>query len=398
LDNITHSLVGIALADCVSRRGATAAERRLSVGAAIIAANLPDVDLAYVGVAPAPLGYLLHHRGHTHTVIGVGALLLLLVVIYRRLPPVTKLRSGDRLRLWLSMALGLGSHIPLDALNSYGVHPFYPVDSSWYFGDAVFIFEPAFWVVLGLAAAWNARTPIARLVSALPIVIFPIAMVSMDIVPLEAAVVLAVAGALFAAAVGAMSRRARAGCALAACVVMIVGLVAASRAARHATIAALNPELRGRLVDVIRTPNPSSPLCWAVIGIELNERGGEYILWRGTLSLAPAWKDPATCASHRFAAVRGARTIGGGRLVLSDELHQSLGDLRARAERDCRVRAWLRFGRAPVVAGGAIFDLRFANLAAQNFSHMRLEPGDRGSLCPTGLPHWGMPRADILSR
>ena len=85
------------------------------------------------------------------------------------------------------MAIALGSHVPLDALNSYGVHPFYPVDSSWYFGDAVFIFEPGFWIVLGLAAAWNARTRTARLVSALPIVIFPIAMVSTDIVPIEAA-------------------------------------------------------------------------------------------------------------------------------------------------------------------------------------------------------------------
>jgi len=34
------------------------------------------------------------------------------------------------------------------------VHPFYP---NWYCADAVFIFEPWLWVVLGVAAALNTR-------------------------------------------------------------------------------------------------------------------------------------------------------------------------------------------------------------------------------------------------
>ena len=34
-----------------------------------LAGNFPDLDLVLTPLLPAPLGYLLHHRGHTHTVL-----------------------------------------------------------------------------------------------------------------------------------------------------------------------------------------------------------------------------------------------------------------------------------------------------------------------------------------
>ena len=67
---------------------------------------------------------------------------------------------------------------------------------------------------------------------------------------------------------------------------IVAGFVGTSRLARRAAVDALAPELRGQIVDVILTPNPASPLCWAVIAIELREADGEYVLWRGTLSRA----------------------------------------------------------------------------------------------------------------
>jgi inner membrane protein len=145
-------------------------------------------------------------------------------------------------------------------------------------------------------------------------------------------------------------------------------------------------------VDVILTPNPSSPLCWGVIAIELRERDGEYVLWRGTLSLAPGLTAPTACASHRFVGAR-ARVIADGRFALRDTIHQPLQRLRALAAGDCWVRAWLRFGRAPVIEGGSIYDLRFAERFGQNFSHMRLDAREG---CPANVPAWGMPRADLL--
>ena len=68
---------------------------------------------------------------------------------------------------------------------------------------------------------------------------------------------------------------------------------------------------------------------------------------------------------------------------------------RALAARDCRVEAWLRFARAPSLADGSATDLRFGIPGAPNFSTLALGPGT-ASPCPSGLPRWGHPRADLL--
>jgi inner membrane protein len=397
LDNVTHSLVGIALADVALGTKPSRADRRLAVGAGIIAGNLPDIDLAYSGIAAQPLGYLLHHRGHTHTIVGLIALAFLLILAYRRVPSVQNLRTGNRMRLWSLIAIALASHLLLDSLNSYGVHPFYPIDSSWYYGDALFIFEPWLWVVLGIAVAWSARSRTARLAAALPILIFPLTMVSMAIIPPLAAASLAIVGVPFAWFSLRQSPRLRAGLALTVCLFIIIGLLAVSRAARRAVEDAVRPELHGRSVDMILSPNPSSPWCWAAIAIELDEGRAEYVLRRGTLSLASRWADPTECASHRFTGAREVKRLGReGEFVLRDEIHQPLPQLRDLAQRDCWARAWLRFGRAPVISEGSIFDLRFAERLGQNFTRMPLAPGPRD--CPLFLPVWGMPRADLINR
>jgi len=304
---------------------------------------------------------------------------------------------GERGRLWMLIALALASHIPLDALNSYGVHPFYPLDSSWYYGDAVFIFEPWLWMVLGIAAAWSSRGRSAKLAAALPILVFPVTMAWMGIIPLEALVSQAIVGVPFAWMASGMSGRARAAVALTLSMLIIGSSIATSRVAHAMAVNALGTGVRGRLVDVVLTPNPSSPLCWAVIGIELDERGGEYVLRRGTMSLAPHWKPATSCASHRFFGRRDARLIAGGHIALTDEIRQPLQRLRDLAQADCWTRAWLQFGRAPAIADDVIFDLRFAERMNQNFSRMRLKPQPAAARCAPNLTQWRVPRADLLS-
>ncbi len=375
-------------------RLATKAQRPLFVGAGIIAANLPDLDFAYSRITPPPLGYLLHHRGHTHTVAGLGVLALALVGAYWFFPSVRKMRLSGQLRFWLLIALALASHLALDGLNSYGIHPFFPADNNWYFGDSVFILEPSLWLILGVAVALNGRSRTARLAVALPMLVLLSTTASTGAIPLEAVAALAIGGSLFAWAAFRWSPPMRAAVALAVFVLIVAGFSGASRLARSAAVAALTPELRGRIVDVILTPNPTSPLCWSVIGIELRENEGVYVLSRGTLSLKPAWKAPTDCASHQLSRAGNARIIGDGHLALRDTRHQPLQRLRALAEGDCWVRAWLRFGRAPVIERGTIFDLRFSDLG-QEFSHMRLE---RREGCPANVPGWSMPRADLLHR
>jgi inner membrane protein len=393
MDNVTHSLVGVALADLAMGRRATGTKRPLLVGAGVIAANLPDIDIAYAWITPAPLGYLLHHRGHTHTVAGLAVLALAMMAAYWWFPSARKTGPSGRMRISLLIAVALASHLALDALNSYGVHPWYPVDNTWYFGDAVFIFEPWLWLILGVAAAWNGRSRTARLAAALPMLAVVGVAASTGVLPMAAVAALAILGGAFGLIAVRLSAYTRTAVALAMCAAIVAGFAATSRIARGAALQALAPEMRGEVVDVILTPNPSSPLCWGVIAVELRESDGEYILWRGTQSLAPAWKAPTACASHVFDGPHDARMIGDGRFALRDATHQSLQRLRTAARENCWVRAWLRFGRAPVVEGPAIFDLRFSQSAGRGFTDM---PFGAREGCPANMPNWGMPRADLL--
>jgi inner membrane protein len=395
LDNITHSLAGIAIADAVMGKRAAGTQRPMLIGAGMIAANLPDLDLVYTVITPSPVGYLLHHRGHTHTVVGIVVLAALVILSYWWVPSVRGMRVFERLRFWLVIVAGLVSHLLFDALNSYGVHPFYPSDNQWYFGDAVFIFEPLIWVVLGAAAIGSARTRAARIAVGVPLLVLLFTVAFLPALPLASVGGLALVGGTMLWLTRPLSNMARGAVALATTAAIGAGLSALSREARAATVQALAPELRGRLVDVVLTPNPTSPLCWSVIGIEVDERGDEYILRRGTLSLVPDIIGPETCASHRLPGASTLRMLG-GTLALRDEIRQDLSRLRDRAAGDCWTRAWLRFGRAPVIAGDHIFDLRFAERQTRNFSHMTLTRRPNDPRCPSFVPPWDMPRADLL--
>lgn len=401
MDNVTHSLVGIALADSVMGKRMAGTQRPMIVGAAMIAANLPDIDLAYSAITPAPLGYLLHHRGHTHTVLGLGVLAAIMFVAYVWFPGVRKMRAIERLQFWLLVALALASHLLLDALNTYGVHPFYPADNRWFYGDALFIFEPALWVVLGVAAVWGARSRATRLLVAAPLTIILFTIASSALVPLESIIILALVAAVLIVAMRGLSARARGVFAIGSTIAIAVGMIAISRVARAEVAAVLAPEVRGRVMDIVLTPNPASPLCWGAMVIEVNERAGQYRVWRGSLSLAPRWRAPADCASHRIFGSKTGRVLGAGVFALRDEIQHPIADLRARVDRDCWVRAWMRFGRVPVIEKGYIYDLRFANpqLADSeglNFSHMRLIRRPTDPVCPSFVPGWAMPREDVL--
>lgn len=54
----------------------------------------------------------------------------------------------------------------MDSLNSYGVHPYWPVRNRWFCGDAVYIVEPLYWAatasLLGVVRAAAALMYFAR--------------------------------------------------------------------------------------------------------------------------------------------------------------------------------------------------------------------------------------------
>src|SRR4029077_11176004 len=124
------------------------ARSALSVAMGVVEGMLPDADLAWsYSTSDRRLGDILEHRGYTPSLLGCLVLSVLLYVgaewwlRWRRLTP-----SGrDRIQLALVALVSTLLHLGMDALNSYGVHPLWPFDDRWFYGDAVFIAEPLFW-------------------------------------------------------------------------------------------------------------------------------------------------------------------------------------------------------------------------------------------------------------
>jgi inner membrane protein len=389
LDNVTHSLVGIAIAQASLPASVSSRNRRTLVAVSVVAANLPDIDLAYTWITPAPLGYLLHHRGHTHTLAGLLLLGLLAPLLLGFWPAVRELPRG-RPRLWGLVAVNLVVHVLLDACNTYGVHPLYPFKSTWYYGDAVFIFEPLIWLVLAVAAVCNAHSRTARLVISILVADLLLVAAAGGVVPAPAVVMtIGIAGAFFAA-VRRQTSRVRAAAALALTTCFIAGMFTLSHVAKAEALALTTGG--GEVVDVIVAPDPGMPVCWSVIVIGRTGKAGEYRTRQGTMSLTPRWYRPESCASHRFAGGGESRRLAAGSVAWRDDSVNTVSRIGDLSHRDCSVRAWLQFGRAPVVRDNLIMDLRFDTGRRGNFTAM---PLGRES-CPANVTQWALPREDLF--
>ncbi len=117
-----------------------------------LAAEAPDIDI--VGNFKGPVFGFAHHRGFTHSFLGlllVQTLVVLLIYVIWRLRG-RKLKDPSRPPRWGLLFLfayiaGL-THILLDFTNNYGVRPFWPFWEKWYSWDIVFIVEPLLLILL----------------------------------------------------------------------------------------------------------------------------------------------------------------------------------------------------------------------------------------------------------
>ena len=147
LEPITHFLTGAVL----SRAGFNR-KTALATATMTLAAEAPDLDIfwRYKG----PVYYFAHHRGFTHSFLGlllvaavtVGVMYLVWLLRGRK-SNIPDLSPRWGLLFALAYLAGL-SHILLDFTNNYGVRPFWPFWGKWYSWDIVFIVEPALYIIL----------------------------------------------------------------------------------------------------------------------------------------------------------------------------------------------------------------------------------------------------------
>lgn len=147
LEPITHFLTGAVLARAGFNR-----KTALATATMTLAAEAPDLDV--LSSFKGPVYGFAHHRGFTHSFLGLvlvsAAVVGFMYMVWRlrgkrtnipNLPP----RWG--LLFLFAYIAGL-SHILLDFTNNYGVRPFWPFWEKWYSWDIVFIVEPALYIIL----------------------------------------------------------------------------------------------------------------------------------------------------------------------------------------------------------------------------------------------------------
>ena len=128
----------------------------LATATVTLAAEAPDLDV--LGEFKSRVFGFAHHRGFTHSFLGIALVSAVVVglmyVIWRvrgrklkdpNLPPRWGLLFG------FAYLAGL-SHILLDFTNNYGVRPFWPFSEKWYSWDIVYIIDPIilFLLIAGL--------------------------------------------------------------------------------------------------------------------------------------------------------------------------------------------------------------------------------------------------------
>jgi len=119
VDNVTHTLVGVCLANAFYRRRFD----RAAVPILAVASNLPDLDAAVVLSGDARS--VLMRRTFGHSLLLLPLWIILLALILRHFYP--RLRLAPILGM---CALGAGVHLLFDLVNSFGVVLLWPL-SDW---------------------------------------------------------------------------------------------------------------------------------------------------------------------------------------------------------------------------------------------------------------------------
>jgi inner membrane protein len=153
MEPITHLMTGAVLSRAGFNRKAAYATVAMT-----LAAEAPDLDTLWS--IRGPIAGFQHHRGWTHTLLGLPLEAAVVVGVvwlghrwYRKAgkhqkPPAAPVRWG---LLYLFCIIALLSHLLLDWTNNYGLRPFFPFNPHWYAGSIVFIFEPVIFAVLLIA-------------------------------------------------------------------------------------------------------------------------------------------------------------------------------------------------------------------------------------------------------
>jgi inner membrane protein len=399
VDNVTHALAGClmgagALA-AITRRGTaiTPAIRRTTIAVGIIAAEFPDSDLVYSGdlLGMGQLAYPLHHRGHTHTFVFALVSAVAIWGVARLLSRTARPRAVSGPLLWLALA-GTLSHIVLDWTNNYGVHPWWPLDSGWFYGDAIFIVEPWLWVVALPPLYFLATQGVARALFVLAALAILAASWFLGQVPRPVAAVVTIGLVLWTLLNAVATNTARLTLSLVGWIAIEITFFATTRSARREIQRVVGPTF----VDVVVTPTPGDPFCLRALVVTADAT--TYAVTSATITPLPAVRGASACTGPSRTPPQGDPV---GRpstptIQWNVSWRRQLAELRDLVATNCRAAAAMQYIRVPqwrTNTDGSVelYDARYGDGSFASVT-IPLDPDP----CPRFVPGWTPPRQNLL--
>jgi inner membrane protein len=153
LDNITHTLVGGLLGQMGLKR-----QSRFAMAACLLGANAPDIDV----FAPLvlPVDGIEFHRGPVHSIFAwpvlAAGIVAILWLVDRLKPRGEGTLPFRAVPLFVVAFVAVLTHPFLDWLTTYAIAIFAPASWRWYSGDAIFIIDWVYWLLMIVGIGWSA--------------------------------------------------------------------------------------------------------------------------------------------------------------------------------------------------------------------------------------------------
>lgn len=420
MDNITHSLFGVATAKIINAKVNKSGDKKTTAFiyfVSIFAANFPDLDILMSLIDPGPLGYLLHHRGHTHTFLYLIPQLFLLYVlsIFAFGIQFTSVRLAGLGAIGINMSL----HLFLDFQNSYGVHPFAPFNNHWFYNDNLFIIEPLLWFTMLpmiLTPIPNFKSPLSliegwgqirRTVLWLFTVTFFLGILFLAFkahyFTSVIAVMLVAVFLVYMIVFHFKSSTTKAWVSLiSALLVMQIFSLARNKAydaiaTEYQQSSFGSSKIQGQdfeIFDIILSPMPSQPFCWKFITVS-SDKSKVYALQSGVYQLFRT--GPFVCPEAVYSQAKTSMVMHQHKPVVIEGTYTSrlkvlVEDLGS-PDLNCKRDQWLQFVRAPFREQKDIYkDLRFER--ETNFTKIDLK--DEKVRCVKFQVPWIPPRHDLI--
>lgn len=162
MDPITHALVGLATGSLSGGGGVLS--NPLALGC-LIGSVIPDADIImqYWG----DYVYLKHHRGASHSLLGMAAISVGVAFLIHLLFPGISYLS---ILLWTY--IGCLTHVSLDIFNSYGAKLFWPFWDKKLGSGLMLSFDPFLIVIVTLVYLLRAVNPLYSIIGLFAFVVY----------------------------------------------------------------------------------------------------------------------------------------------------------------------------------------------------------------------------------